>query len=422
VGAGVAGLSAAYRLREHADITLFDKDRRVGGHANTIEVEEDGRTLGIDTAFVIFNRPSYPNMSRFFDELKVESLQHEGGFTFFDQDSGLEFGTRDMDLPDEEAAALHSPEFLAIRDEARRFHRQGRHDFFRKRTDLPFGEYLDQGGYSQEFRYGYVILLCTAVWSVPAELIWEMPATTVIAFFMAHDEGGLGGARVDWRTVSGGSISYVRRALAAIDPKLRLGEQVRGVRQEADGVVVTTAAGAERFDHAVVAVHGDEARDLLDNPDPVQQKTLGQIRYNASTVVLHTDASAMPADRGRWENWNYGKVQVDGEVRPYVTYYMNRLHRLTARQDYFVTLDYPREIQEKSIIRELHYEHPVIDMNLRNLQREIYAVNEGTRVKLCGSYFHSKQLHWDQIGSHEAAFSSGMEAADTLLRELPRTR
>ncbi|HEY5837058.1 NAD(P)/FAD-dependent oxidoreductase [Streptomyces sp.] len=422
IGAGVSGLSAAYHLRQHADITLFDAENRAGGHANTIDVEEDGQVLGIDTAFVVFNRPSYPNLSRFFDELQVGTVRHHGGFTFFDLDSGLEFGTKEMSLSDEEAAAAGlSPEFLRIQEEAHRFHQQGRHDFLRKRTDMPLGEYLDRNGYSQEFRYGYVILLATAVWSVPAELIWEMPATTVIAFFMAHDEGGLGGQQVEWRTVAGGSGSYVRKALDAISPKLRLGEPVTGVRQEDDGVVVATASGPERFDYAVLAVHGDHARGLLDNPDPVQQRTLSRVRYNASSVVLHTDRSVMPADRERWENWNYGKVAVDGEVRPYVAYYMNRLHRLNARRDYFVTMDYPRELREESVIRELSYEHPVIDMDLRNLQKDIYAVNEGTRLKLAGSYFHSKQLHYDQIGSHEAGFSSGMEAAAQLLREMPRS-
>ncbi|MFC4030067.1 NAD(P)/FAD-dependent oxidoreductase [Streptomyces polygonati] len=422
IGAGVSGLSAAYHLRQHADITLFDEEDRAGGHANTVHVEEPGgEVLGIDTAFVVFNRPSYPNMSRFFDELNVDTLRHNGGFTFFDIDSGLQFSTREMSMSDEQAAASGlPPEFLRIRAEARRFHAQGRHDFLRKLTDMPLGEYLDRGGYSEEFRHGYVILLATAVWSVPAHLIWEMPATTVIAFFMAHDEGGLGGEQVEWRTVTGGSVSYVRKALDAISPKLRLGEKVTGVRQEDDGVVVATASGPERFDYAVLAVHGDQARELLENPDPVQQRTLSRMRYNSSSIVLHTDTSVMPDDRERWENWNYGKVAVDGETRPYVAYYMNRLHRLNARRDYFVTMDYPREIREDSVIRELTYHHPVIDMDLRTLQKDIYTVNEGTRLKLAGSYFHSKQLHYDQIGSHEAGFSSGMEAAAQLLRELPR--
>ncbi|MEV7176340.1 FAD-dependent oxidoreductase [Kitasatospora sp. NPDC093679] len=420
VGAGVAGLSAAYRLREHAEITLFEQDDRVGGHAHTIEVEDAGRVLGIDTAFVVFNEPSYPNLSRFFGELGVATRRHEGGFNFFDLDSGLQYGTAEMALPEEEVLARYPAEFRTIWSEARRFHQEGRKDFLRKRTDLPLGEYLDRGGYSDGFRYGYVILLCTAVWSVPAELIWEMPATTVIAFFMAHDEGGLGGQRVDWQTVEGGSVRYVRKALTAIDPKLRLGERVLSVTEQPDGATVTTASGAERFDHVVVAAHGDQARALLTEPSPLQRETLARIRYNSSVAVLHTDPSVMPADRSRWDNWNYGKVAVDGEVRPYVAYYMNRLHGFESEQDYFVTLDCPLPVREESVIRELHYEHPVIDLDLRTLQRTIYRVNEGTRIKLCGSYFHSKRLHWDQIGSHEAAFSSGLEAAEQLLRELGR--
>ncbi|WP_431679135.1 FAD-dependent oxidoreductase [Kitasatospora sp. KL5] len=212
----------------------------------------------------------------------------------------------------------------------------------------------------------------------------------------------------------------MRKAIAAIDPKPRLGERVLSVTEQPDGVTVATASGAERFDHAVVAVHGDQARGLLTEPDALQRETLSRIRYNSSVAVLHTDPSVMPADRSRWDNWNYGRATVGGEVRPYAAYYMNRLHGFTSEQDYFVTLDCPLTVREESVIRELHYEHPVIDLDLGTLQKTIYRVNEGTRIKLCGSYFHSKQLHYDQIGSHEAAFSSGLEAAEQLLRGLGR--
>lgn len=418
VGAGVAGLSAAYRLRHHADLTLFEQESRPGGHANTIEVEDNGRTLGIDTAFVIFNEPSYPELSAFFSELEVPTQQHRGGFLFFDLDSGLEFGTTELGLPEEELTGRYDTEFLTIHREARRFHREGRRDFLRRRTDMPLGEYLDRNGYSEAFRYGYVILLATAVWSVPAELIWSMPATTVIAFFMAHDEAGLGGTGVDWRTVTGGSVSYVRRALTAIDAKLSLGDEVLAIREEADGVTVATSAGEAHFDYVICAAHGDQARDLLVSPTDIQRRILSGISYNRSLAVLHTDTSVLPDDRERWENWNYGKLRVDGEIRPYVAYYMNRLHRFESERDYLVTLDYAGPVREELVIRELPYTHPVIDMDLRRLQSHIYEVNKGGRVKLCGSYFHSKRLHWDQIGSHEAAFSSGAEAAAQLLREL----
>ncbi|MER6129501.1 FAD-dependent oxidoreductase [Streptomyces sp. NPDC001795] len=418
VGGGVAGLSAAYALREHAQITLFEREDHYGGHANTIEVQDAGRILGLDTAFVVFNPPAYPNLSAFFEELGVEAKQLLSAFNFFDLDGGFQFGSDELDLPEEEVRARYPEYFQTIFREARRFHEEGRRDFLRKRTNMSMGEYLDRGGYSQEFRYGYFILLCSAVWSVPAELIWEMPATTVIAFFMAHDEGGLGGRRVDWRTVAGGSISYVRKAIAAIDPKTRLSEPVTGIRQSEDGVVVRTASGEERFDHAVAATHADTTRALLENPTPAQRELLAPLRYNRSTVILHTDSSVMPADRSRWEAWNYGKVTVDTQPRTYVAYYMNKLHGFESETDYFVTLDYPLDIREDSVIRTFPYEHPVVDMAMRTAQQTIYKVNEGTRVKLCGSYFHSKQQYHDQIGSHEAAFSSGREAAAQLLREL----
>lgn len=418
VGGGVAGLSAAYALREHAEITLFEREDHYGGHANTVEVEDAGRILGIDTAFVVFNPPAYPNLTGFFDELGVEAVQLISGFNFFDLDAGFQYGSAEMDLPEEEVRARYPESFRTIWREARRFHEEGRKDFFRKRTNMPMGEYLDRGGYSQEFRHGYFILLCSAVWSVPAELIWEMPATTVIAFFMAHDESGLGGRRVDWLTVAGGSVSYVRKAIAAIDPKTRLSEPVTAIRQSEDGVIVWTATGEERFDYAVAATHADVTRALLENPTPAQRDLLTPLRYNGSTVILHTDPSVMPADRSRWEAWNYGKVSLDGQPHTYVAYYMNKLHGFESETDYFVTLDYPLEVRPDSVIRRFHYEHPVIDMAMRTVQQTIYEVNEGPRVKLCGSYFHSKQQYHDQIGSHEAAFSSGKEAAAQLLREL----
>ncbi|MEU1039820.1 NAD(P)/FAD-dependent oxidoreductase [Streptomyces sp. NPDC005551] len=421
IGAGPAGLSAAYRLRDRARITVFEREPRPGGHANTVEVEEGGRVLGLDTAFVVFNPRFYPRLCAFFGELGVETVAHPGGFEFFDLDSGLEFGTEEMEL-DESAiearyAAAH-PEFPGVWREVQRFHAESHRDFSRGRADMSLGEYLDRNGYSTEFRHSYLIMLCSAVWSVPAELVWEMPAATVIAFFVGHDEGGLGGRRVDWRTVGGGSISYVRKALAAIGPDLRVSEPVTGVRQEAAGVTVTTAAGSSTFDYVVLATHADEAYALLENPTEAQRTALEGVRYSGSRVVLHKDASLMPTVRERWGAWNYGKTTADGQTRCFVTYYLNRLHDFTAEQDYFVTLDPPRPPDPALVIAEFDYTHPVIDVALRERQSVIYAANEGTRLKLCGSYFHSKELGPDLIGSHEAAFSAGAEAAARILDDM----
>lgn len=422
VGAGIAGLSAAHHLPDDTEVTVYEKESRPGGHANTVLVEENGRSIGIDTAFVVFNSRTYPQLTAFFEEIGATALDHTGGFDFFDLDRGLDYGTAEFELTEAEIADRYPADFLPLWRDAERFHREAPRDFLRKRTDLPLGEYLDRGGYCDAFKYGYVVLLATAVWSVPAELIWEMPATTVIAFFMSHDPGGLGGRSVAWKTVQGGSIEYVRRVVAGINGEVRTGSPVRWVREEDDGVVVATEEGSERYDYAVLAAHADQTLAMLPDPTPRQAEILRTVRYSSTSALLHTDPACMPPDRARWQSWNYGLKTVDGKPRAWVAYYMNSLQGFTAEKDYFVTLDSPIEPREESVIKELPYTHPVIDMDVRALQRTIYEVNDTGRIKLAGSYFHSPKIGHDLIGSHEAGFVSGQKAAQAVARAVARTR
>ncbi len=420
IGAGVAGISAAYHLRDDVELTIFERNDYIGGHANTIEVFEGDRKIGIDTAFVVCNGRTYPQLTGFFEELGVPVLDHEGGFNFFDLDTGLQYGTREFELSEEEIAARYPADFLPVWRDAKRFYEQTPKDFLRKRTDMSMGEYLDSNGYSEEFKHSYVILLATAVWSVPPELIWEMPATTFIAFFMAHDPGGLGGQTVAWKTVADGSITYVRRALDAIGARVQLETEVTSVSEDEDGVEVTTRDGSERFDYAVMGAHADETLAMLEQPGEAA-RYLDKVKYNLAHAVLHTDSSVLPPDRSRWQSWNYGRVRHEGKVRTYVAYYMNPLHGFTAEHDYFVTLDYPLEIRADTIIRHLPYTHPIIDLAVRDMQSSIYGINgSDSRIKLCGSYFHAKKIGRDLVGSHEAAFCSGVEAGKAIQNELVR--
>lgn len=428
VGGGIAGLSAAYRLAHPvpgsdvapARVTLFESADYAGGHANTIEVDEQGTTLGIDTAFVVFNARTYPQLSTFFDDLGVGSQEHHGGFNFFDLDTGLDYGTRELDLDESEVVGRYPESFVSLWREARRFHAEAPRDFLRQRTNVPLGQYLDERGYSDDFKYGYVVLLATAVWSVPAELIWEMPATTVIAFYMSHDQEALGGRTIAWKTVSGGSISYVRAITQALGDGVVLDTPVRRVRDLGDRVEVVTDAGPRDFDQVVVATHADTALELIEDPTARQAEVLSTVRYSATSAILHTDPAVMPRARERWASWNYGRVQRDGTPHAWVAYYMNSLQGFTAQRDYFVTLDCPIEPDPATVIREISYTHPIIDMPVRTMQKGIQGVNAEGRVKLAGSYFHAPRIGLDLIGSHEAGHVSGLLAADAVVRDSER--
>lgn len=419
VGAGAAGLSAAYRLREECEVTLFEAADRLGGHACTVEVEDEGRILGLDTAFVVFNRAHYPRLGSFFDSLGVPVGDHPGRFCFFDLDQAWNYTSEDFDLDIDSVRAKYSPEFVTLHQEAARFHTEAPRHFIRRQADMPLGEYLDANGYSDEFRYGFVVLIAAATWSVPPDLIWEMPASTVIAFFFAHGHEGLGGRAVPWNTVAGGSITYVRAAAQAITAAggiIRTSTPVRGIRQDEAGVQLTSDAGIERFDQVVLATHADVALSMMENPTPAQQR-LEVFHYSPTSVVLHTDRSCMPVDVDSWRSWNYGRISTDGSIRAWAVYYLNRLQAFDSKTDYFVSIEYPNEIEPQSVIAEFEFTHPIVSMPVRRIQHELHGIcrDPASPVVFAGSYVHSTTLGPDLVGSHEAACDSGFEAAEAIL-------
>lgn len=421
VGAGISGISAAYRLRNEADVTLFEGSATAGGHAHTVEVTDAGRTIGLDTAFIVFNAEHYPLIADFFAELGVATQNHPGRFCFFDRDRQRSYVSDDLELDVEQVRGTYDSEFLLLHEEAARFYREGPRHFLRKQAEIPLGEYLDRNGYSEAFRYGFVVLIATAAWSVPADRIWQMPASTIIAFFMAHGGEGLGGRRAPWLTVTGGSVSYVRRALAEIERgggQVRLNTPVLAVTEDTDGVDVSTSTDSARFDHVIVATHADDAMRIVRSPNR-QQSRLRGIEYHTTDVVLHTDRSCMVADRSVWRSWNYGKIGAGRDVKAWVVYYLNSLHEFSSETDYFLTLDYPDEVKPERVIKSFQYRHPVITTDVREMQRDIrdIVVTPDSRVAFAGSYVHSRKLGIDIIGSHESGFDSGLSAAEAVVRQ-----
>ncbi|MFB8005711.1 NAD(P)/FAD-dependent oxidoreductase [Nocardia sp. NPDC056000] len=421
IGAGIAGISAAYHLRGHAEVTVFEKEAVAGGHANSVEVTDAGRTLGLDTAFIVYNEPHYQKITQFFADLGVACQAHPGRFSFHNADTRVCYVSDDFELDEAAIRAKYPADFVQLWAEAERFYTESPGHFIRKQAEMSLGDYLTANGYSDTFRYGFIVLVATAAWSVPADRIWDMPAATVIAFFLGHGREGLGGRTAPWRTVTGGSINYVRAALErlrAAGQDIKLGTAVERVAEDASGVTVTTAEGTQHFDEAIIALHADDALNVLAAPTE-PQRALEAIQYNTTRAALHTDAACMPLDREKWRSWNYARSGGNDDMSTWVVYYLNSLHDFTSETDYFLTLDYPFDIDPERIIREFDYRHPVFTTAARALQSTIHTINAGdSRVKFAGSYFHSRKMGIDIVGSHESGFDSGTAAADAVLRSL----
>lgn len=414
IGSGISGISAAFYLNRQFEVHVFEKSAQAGGHTHTVKVDDGEQQFGVDTAFMVFNRDNYRKLTQMFDELAVTTCSHSGGFNFYDLDNGFQYGTDELSLSESQIQARYSPEFYRIWQQANRFFTEAPRHFFQGETYIPLKDYLAQHGYDQSFLQSYLVQLGSACWSLPYQQMAEMPASTLIGFFMNHGTSGLGGKKVSWETVEHGSQQYLHRIEQQLAHPIRLNSTVQTVYPKGDKVAVVVDGKVELFDYALIATHADHAFRLLEQPTALQRQTLGQIRYNSSEIVLHTDVAVLPADPTRWQSWNYGRCTKNGEIVPFLVYHMNKIHGFEAKKNFLVSVDSPIPIDENKVISRMQMEHPIIDLALYQMQPDLYQLNAESNILFSGTYFSIKRAGPDFAGFHESGISSALDAVNLI--------
>ncbi|GAB2993550.1 amine oxidase [Amycolatopsis acidiphila] len=408
LGSGVAGLTAAHVLRRRYDVTLFEADARLGGHAHTHALRTpDDRELAVDSGFIVHNERTYPNLLRLFDELGVRTQDTEMSMSVRCQGCGLEYaGARRLDGLFAQRGNLVKPRYLRMLGEVRRFHRHAHRVLDDPdAADATLGAFLAIGGYSRYFVDHFLIPLVSAVWSAGGQLSKRYPAAYLFAFLRHHGMLSVGGTPA-WRTVTGGSKSYVDR-IAKNLTAVRAGTPVRSMTRDPGGVEIRDEADdVHRFERVVVATHPDQALRLLADPTPAEREVLGAFQYSRNETLLHTDASVLPKARGAQAAWNYLKPSCHTEDAPVlVTYHLNRLMRLTEPVDYLVSLNSGDRVAEQDVLTHMVYEHPIYTPESVAAQRRLPGLNDA-RTAYAGAY-HG----W---GFHEDGCASGVRAAASL--------
>ncbi|WP_309645761.1 FAD-dependent oxidoreductase [Phenylobacterium sp.] len=403
VGGGIAGLSAAWLLSARHNVTLFESDGRIGGHANTTDAPGRKGAVPVDTGFIVYNEPNYPNFTALLKHLGVASRPADMALSVSFDDGDFEYSSGALFA---QFSNLFSARFWSMLRDVTRFYRQGPRDLAGLEAPLvSLDDYLTEKGYCQAFRDDHLIPQAAAIWSTPVGAIADYPAAALIRFFQNHGMMSLFG-RGKWRTVVGGSRSYVSRLTAAFAGEIRSGVRVSAIRRDALGVEIRDAHGhAERFDQVVIATHGDTALSLLDDASLDERRLLSAFRYSRNLTVLHTDKALMPKRRAAWTSWNHiGRRDAPNEGC--VTYWMNRLQSIKDAGDLFVTLNPTREIAPEAVLRTDVYEHPLFDAGAISAQEELWSLQGARRTWFCGSYFGH--------GFHEDALQSGLAAAEAL--------
>jgi predicted NAD/FAD-binding protein len=402
VGAGAAGISAAWLLSKQHEVTLFEREQRLGGHTHTI-VLENGPDAGtpIDTGFIVCNDKTYPNFHRFLADLGVPWRWSDMSFGFWDQRSGLQYAGTDLNGLFAQRTNLLNPQFLGMLWEIRRFCQSALGDRESISDRLTLGEYLRQRNFGEFFIRSYVIPMGAAIWSTAAGRMLRFPARTFIDFFKNHGLLSLKD-RPRWQTVVGGSHSYLKAFQQKFPGKIHSGLRIAGIERDEHKVRIRLdgdGEGALTFDEVVIATHADQVLPLLAKPTEEEERLFGAWRYEKNRVVLHWDQRVLPPREAAWASWNYVRESTarDAEALS-MTYHMNRLQGLQTRRQYCVTLNRQNPIPDRFIIRDLQYTHPLFTRRSISSQPRIAALDGQNRTFYCGSY-HGYGFHEDAVAS-----------------------
>lgn len=407
IGTGVSGMAAAWLLSQRHLVTVYERDERVGGHCNTVVVDGPDGAIPVDTGFIVYNELTYPNLTALFDHLDVATHPTEMSLAVSVGDGELEYSGSSFAGLLAQKRNLVRPRFWSMLRDLRRFYREAPRDLAAlESTGATLGAYLEDNAYGAAFQEDHLLPMAGAIWSASFGTIRAFPAASLIRFLENHGLLSLH-ERPQWRSVTGGSRSYVERLTRSYAHRIRRGAAARAIRRAGNRVQVTAGTGeVESFDAIVVATHADQALALLDDPTREERRVLGAFRYGRNKAVLHSDPSFMPRRRATWSSWNHIGHDRETDGRPTVTYWMNALQRLPTDMNLFVTLNPGRRLAD--ILHEVSYDHPIFDAAATSAQRHLWSLQGQRNTWFCGAYFGA--------GFHEDGLQAGLAAAESLGR------
>lgn len=419
IGSGISGLGCAHFLHPHHDVTVFESDQHIGGHANTIDAAEKstGRTVPIDTGFMVFNHETYPHLCRLFEQFKVPTKKTSMSFSVKDDETGLEWSGSSLNHLFAQRKNIFNARFLKMLWAVNRFNKEAvaaLDDASLRQVSL--ADYVRSRNYGEDFFNLYLVPMSSAVWSTPPAKMLQFPASSLLRFF--HNHGFLGlHTQHQWWTPDGGSREYVQRMIEPFRDRIHVGRAATRVVRTGSKVVVMTSQGeAGSFDQVIMATHADVALKLLVNPTPEESRILGCFAFQPNTASLHTDESVMPRTKLAWSSWNYQLVRgPEGRIDPATHYWMNSLQGVSDQEQFFVSINRAADLDPNKVQRTINYTHPLFDLPALEAQDDIPGLNADasgtTNTYFVGAY--------QRYGFHEDGIWSAYQLCNLLLGSNP---
>lgn len=407
IGTGIAGMGCAHFLHQNYDVTIYEKNNYVGGHTNTVTVNEKGKDIPIDTGFMVFNPLNYPNLIKLFRELNVPIKETDMSFSVQHIPSKLEYNGSGMNGLFAQRKNIFNKSHWKMLFQIDRFNKLCVQDMQNEEfSSLTVAEYVEKRGLGEDMLYKYLLPMTSALWSTPTETTMQFPILALVRFFDNHGFLGLN-TQHQWYTIHGGSREYRDRLIAPFKDRIKLGSSITKVVRHEGKVQVWEGEHCKVYDKVIFACHADQALELFQNPYEKEQELLSKFKYQKNVATLHSDTSVMPKNRSVWSSWNYRIDQQGDDLQPSCIYYMNSLQQVSDKEDYFVSINDPGKLDPEKIHRTINYDHPIFTLDAMEAQSKLPTLNEEGPVYFCGSYF--------RYGFHEDAFTSAVDLCKKLL-------
>jgi predicted NAD/FAD-binding protein len=411
IGSGITGLSAAWLLARHHNVTLFEANDYAGGHSNAVDVCLDGMDYPVDTGFLVFNHKTYPNLTQLFSLLDIKIANTDMGFSVRLPKDNIEWAGSNLSSLFAQKSNLLKPRFWQMISDILRFNKNATHLLaIAKAQNLSLGQLLKVENYSESFAQWYLLPMGAAIWSTPSQDMLNFPAESFIQFCLNHGLLQIKD-RPQWMTVEGSSRQYVTKMCAGIGD-VRLNTPIYGVKRTPNHVVVAHQHGEDTFDSVILATHADQSLVLLKDISSQEQSILSAIKYAPNTAFLHTDSSLMPKNKVAWSAWNYyNSTQESKNASVAVTYWLNKLQPLPFKTPLFVTLNPPEPIDTQHIIAQFDYAHPQLNDAAYQAQKKLHLIQGNGGVYFAGA--------WAGYGFHEDGLKAGLRVARLLGANAP---
>lgn len=413
IGAGISGLTAAFRLYDEHDVSVFEANNYIGGHTNTITVEEDDKTVNVDTGFIVFNDRTYPNFISQMDELGVTSQETQMSFSVRCEQTGLEYRGADLNGLFAQRKNLLNPRFLRLLYDLVRFKGVAAPLLESEKETESVRQFLARNNFSKQFVEQYFLPMGSAIWSCPFETFMEFPIRFIAEFYQNHGLLGVSD-RPQWRVIKGGSNQYIAPMTKRFNDKIHLNSKINRVMRGENSVTIQVNDNSRHeFDHVIFACHADQALSILgESATEMEREILSCFPYERNVARLHTQSDILPKNRRAWACWNYLRekpTQKDAFAKATVTYNMNILQSLDCRKTYCVTLNDAGRIRDENILREIVYHHPTFNVRRREMQLRHADIIGPNRTSYCGAYWGN--------GFHEDGVKSAITVVEGLAKK-----